>query len=186
MTVLRNRSNQLAGLALVAMSIALFAGADPWMLWQYEDLPPSDRMTSEQSALATASLCLVASAGVTFARLRVIVGMDGRIVVVNPLYTWRFDRSQVASIESGAVPRAGLKTGETIWLLALENALTDRLRGADRSEPLRDRDRRTGHSGACPMPRATGRKASGVVPLVAPWVCGAAGSVLGLLVSASR
>ncbi|MFB7887661.1 hypothetical protein ACFCZ3_06455 [Cellulosimicrobium cellulans] len=186
MTVLRNRSNQLAGLALVAMSIALFVGADPWMLWQYEGLPPSDRMTSEQSALATASLCLVASVGVTFARLRVIVGVDDRIVVVNPLHTWRFDRSQVASVERGALPRARLKTGETIWLFALENAPADRLRGTDRSAPLRDPDRRTGHPGARPEPRATRRTASGVVPLVSPWVLGAAASVLGLLVSASR
>lgn len=185
--VLRNGSNYIAGFVLVLMSIGLFVLADPWMLWQFDGLDPSDRLTAAQSALATASLCLIASIGVTFIRLRVELTEGGRIAVHNPLCTWRFDRARIIAITGGVVAKVALDSGERIWLLPLENSLADRLKGRDRAVPIPATERhRTGVGGTDVRPRDTTKDFTAVLPICVPWILGAAACVVGLLVGSAR
>lgn len=185
--VLRNRSNFVAGFALILMSVGLFALADPWMIWQYNGLDPSDRLTGAQSTLATASLCLIASLGVVFVRLRVELSGDGRVAVFNPLHTWHFDRAKITAITGEVIPRVTLDSGERIWLLPLEHSMADRLSDRDRAVPLRNAEHRGAiASGTDRPPRDTTRALVGVFPILVPWLLGAAACLVGFLVGSAR
>jgi hypothetical protein len=108
---------------LVGFSIGLVRIADPWMIWIYDSLEPSERMSMLDSVGATAFLALIASIGVLFLRLRIDVWPNGTIRVVNPIATWWFTSDQITKVIDGPFPSVRLLDGRHIWLMGAEQSL---------------------------------------------------------------
>ncbi|GAA4288953.1 hypothetical protein GCM10022262_33130 [Georgenia daeguensis] len=183
MRVIRNGTNYVSGILLVFMSFGLFILADPWMFRTYRDLPPSERMSNVESLLATAGLCVIATAGVMFMRVRVEIVSGVLVRVVNPVWTWEFERSRILEVDEFLFPRLRLDTGQRVVLAGAEQSLAMRLRGArvTNSEELEPRS--ASHS---EVHSSVVRTARGAVWYVVPWLIGIVASVLGLVASAGH
>ncbi|WP_152192830.1 hypothetical protein [Georgenia satyanarayanai] len=144
----------------------------------YEDLPPDERMTVLECALATAGLCLLATVGAALIRVRIEIKAATWVRVVNPFCTWTFHTANVLDIDERIIPSLSLITGERIYLVAAERSAAMRLGGkqvagvqAVKGSDVRDsRDRSS----------AVTKDRRGTAVYAVPWLAGAILSLVGL------
>ncbi|WP_425954630.1 hypothetical protein [Xylanimonas sp. McL0601] len=121
--VIRNTTNYVSGFVLIGFSIGLFFLNDPWMIWNYASLSPTERMTTLDSFAAMAVFCLIATVGVFFLRLKIEAWPDGSTLVVNPIATWWVGSGQIEQVIEGPLPSVQLRRGPRIWLFGAERSL---------------------------------------------------------------